>query len=61
MEPSRAGGKIFPSERLVVFSDGVMAVAITLLVLDLKLPPGVTDAGCPRLWPSPCTGSGATC
>lgn len=48
MELSPAGSGIFPSERLVVFSDGVMAVAITLLVLDLKLPPGVTSAELPN-------------
>jgi TMEM175 potassium channel family protein len=34
----------FKADRMIVFSDAVMAVAITLLVLDLKLPEGVTDA-----------------
>jgi uncharacterized membrane protein len=36
--------KTFKSERMIAFSDAVMAVAITLLVLDLKMPEGISDA-----------------
>jgi len=39
----------FPADRMIIFSDAVMAVAITLLVLDLKLPEGVTDAQLPSV------------
>jgi TMEM175 potassium channel family protein len=39
-----ADRKTFKADRMIVFSDAVMAVAITLLVLDLKLPEGVSDA-----------------
>jgi len=47
MQISSSGRKTFNSDRVITFSDGVIAVAITLLVLDLKLPEGVTDAQLP--------------
>ena len=37
--------ELFRPERLLAFSDGVFAVAITLLVLDLRLPAGVEHGG----------------
>lgn len=47
MQISATGRKTFDSDRMIAFSDGVIAVAITLLVLDLKLPEGVTDSQLP--------------
>jgi uncharacterized membrane protein len=47
MEASGGDRKTYSSHRLVAFTDAVMAVAITLLVLDLKLPKGMTDAELP--------------
>ncbi len=44
MQPLGTGHETFKADRMIVFSDAVMAVAITLLVLDLKLPEGVSDA-----------------
>ena len=31
-------------QRLEAFTDGVIAIAITIMVLDLKVPPGATFA-----------------
>ena len=39
------------SERLLAFTDGVIAVIITIMVLEMKPPPGADLAALARLWP----------
>ena len=40
------------SERLKAFSDGVLAIIITIMVLDLKAPQGASFAALWPLWPT---------
>jgi uncharacterized membrane protein len=47
---SRMSAEENPNTRLLAFSDGVVAVAITLLVLDIRLPEGFGELGDAELW-----------
>jgi uncharacterized membrane protein len=53
--PGGGPGRLFETDRVEVFSDGVFAIAITLLVLDLKIPEGEPGTLADRLleqWPT---------
>jgi uncharacterized membrane protein len=49
---SEAGESRFIKARLEAFSDGIIAVIITLMVLDLKAPEDDSIASLLKLWPS---------
>jgi uncharacterized membrane protein len=53
--PSRGSGQLSEKGRVEVFSDGVIAIAITLLVLDLRIPdwePGTVAHHLLDQWPA---------
>ena len=52
-EPSSSGGMLLSKGRMEAFSDGVFAIAVTLLVLDVAIrPPGSPTEQFFRGWPS---------
>ena len=51
-EATAAHGTLMDSSRLEAFSDGVMAVIITIMVLELKIPTGGDFASLAPSWPT---------
>ncbi|HYK81504.1 MAG TPA: TMEM175 family protein [Gemmatimonadales bacterium] len=49
-EPAPPDPRARDTTRLEAFSDGVFAIAITLLILEIRVPPVPTDASNARLW-----------
>ena len=47
---ARTGGHT-PKGRIKAFSDGVLAIIITIMVLELKVPHGLDWASLTPLWP----------
>jgi uncharacterized membrane protein len=49
-EPDQSGTNENPNERLVLFSDAVIAITITLMVLEIRLPEGFGEFSDAELW-----------
>jgi uncharacterized membrane protein len=48
---SKEGDRGMEKDRLLAFSDGVLAIVITIMVLELKVPHGADWAALSKLWP----------